>query len=107
MTILPFGGKAPRIEPTAFVASGARLIGDVEIGPGASIWYNCVIRGDVNRIRLGARSNIQEGSVVHCDSHKPGETEGHPTLHGEEVLIGNMAMSHGCIDGKSTRLNYS
>src|SRR3546814_7626459 len=97
MTILPFGGKAPRIEPTAFVASGARLIGDVEIGPGASIWYNCVIRGDVNRIRIGARSNIQDGSVVHCDSPKPGEPEGHPTLIGEEVLIGHMAMVHGCI----------
>ena len=94
---LAFGGKRPRIDPAAFVAPGARLIGDVEIGPEASIWYNCVVRGDVNRIRIGARSNIQDGSVVHCDSPKPGEPEGHPTLIGEEVLVGHMAMVHGCV----------
>jgi gamma-carbonic anhydrase len=95
--LISFAGKTPRIHPTAFVASGARLIGDVEIGPEASIWYNCVLRGDVNRIRIGARTNIQDGSVLHVDSPKPGHPEGHPTLIGEEVLIGHMAMVHGCI----------
>ena len=94
---LSFGGKAPRIDPTAFVAPGARLIGDIEIGPDASIWYNCVLRGDVNRIRIGARTNIQDGSVIHVDSPKPGEEEGHPTIIGEEVLIGHLAMVHGCV----------
>ena len=95
--MLTFGGKTPRIDPTAFVAPGAQLIGDVEIGPEASIWYNCVLRGDVNRIRVGARTNIQDGSVIHVDSPKPGEEEGHATLIGEEVLIGHLAMVHGCI----------
>ena len=95
--MLSFAGKEPRIDPAAFVAPGAQLIGDVEIGPEASIWYNCVLRGDVNRIRVGARSNIQDGSVVHCDSPRPGREEGHPTLIGDDVLIGHLAMVHGCI----------
>lgn len=97
VTPIPFGGKTPLLHPTAFVASGARLIGDIEIGPEASIWYNCVLRGDVNRIRIGARSNIQDGSVVHCDSPRPGNEAGFPTLIGADVLIGHMAMVHGCI----------
>ncbi|QPQ55377.1 gamma carbonic anhydrase family protein [Allosphingosinicella flava] len=97
VSIIPFGGKAPRIHPTAFVAPGVRLIGDVEIGPEASIWYNCVIRADVNRIRIGARTNVQDGTVIHCDSPKPGQPDGHPTIIGDDVLIGHMAMVHGCI----------
>ncbi len=95
--LLTFGGKTPRIDPSAFVAAGAQLIGDIEIGAEASIWYNCVLRGDVNRIRIGARTNIQDGSVIHVDSPKPGETEGHPTIIGEDVLIGHLAMVHGCV----------
>jgi carbonic anhydrase/acetyltransferase-like protein (isoleucine patch superfamily) len=95
--LLTFNGMTPRIDPAAFVAPGARLIGDVEIGREASIWYNCVLRGDVNRIRIGARTNIQDGSVIHVDSPKPGHEAGHPTLIGEEVLIGHLAMVHGCL----------
>ncbi|HEX9931410.1 MAG TPA: gamma carbonic anhydrase family protein [Allosphingosinicella sp.] len=94
---LSFGGRTPLVHPSAFVAPGSKLIGDVEIGPEASIWYNCVLRGDVNRIRIGARSNIQDGSVIHVDSPKPGEEAGHPTIIGEEVLIGHLAMVHGCV----------
>jgi carbonic anhydrase/acetyltransferase-like protein (isoleucine patch superfamily) len=96
MERIPFGGKSPAIDPSAFVAPGARLIGDVTIGPSSSIWYNCVLRGDVNRIRIGARTNIQDGSVVHVDSPGPGD-EGYPTLIGDEVLIGHLAMVHGCV----------
>lgn len=95
--LIPFGGKSPRIHPTAFVAPGVRLIGDVEIGAEASVWYNCVIRADVNKVRIGARSNIQDGTVIHCDSPKPGHEAGFPTIIGEDVLIGHMAMVHGCI----------
>lgn len=95
-SILSFGGVAPRIHPAAFVAAGARIIGDVEIGEGASIWYNCVLRGDVNRIRIGARTNIQDGSVLHVDS-PDADGGGHQTLIGEEVLIGHLAMVHGCL----------
>src|SRR3954471_2484224 len=96
-TLIPFAGNAPRIDPTAFVAPGARLIGDIEIGAEASIWYNCVLRGDVNRIRIGARTNIQEGSGLRVDSPRPGHVGGPPPLIGEEVLIGHLAMVHGCI----------
>jgi gamma-carbonic anhydrase len=98
VTLLSFGGKAPRIDPAAFVAPGAKLIGDVEIGPEASVWYNCVLRGDMNRIRIGARSNVQDGTVIHVDPPRPGGPDiGYPCLIGEEVLIGHMAMVHGCI----------
>jgi carbonic anhydrase/acetyltransferase-like protein (isoleucine patch superfamily) len=95
--LIGFGGHSPRIAESAFVAPGARLIGDVEIGPEASIWYNCVLRGDVNRIRVGARTNIQDGTIVHVDSPKPGRVAGHPTIIGEDVLIGHLAMVHGCL----------
>lgn len=95
VTILPLHGKSPRIHSSAFIAPGCRIVGDVEIGPDASIWYNCVIRADVHRIVIGARSNIQDGSVVHCDSPKPKRPEGFPTIIGEDVLIGHLAMVHG------------
>lgn len=95
MTLHPFNGRTPRLAPDAFVAPGARLIGDVEIGAGASVWYNCVLRGDLNRIRVGARSNIQDGSIVHVDSGRGGGT-GFPALIGEECLIGHLAIVHGC-----------
>jgi len=97
VTILPLHGKAPRIHGSAFVAPGSRIIGDVEIGPEASIWYNCVIRADVNRIAIGARTNVQDGTVIHCESPSPKHPEGFPTLIGEDVLIGHMAMVHGCV----------
>ena len=97
MTLLDFEGRSPRIDPAAFVARGARLIGDVELGPEASVWYNCVLRGDMNRIRIGARSNLQDGTVIHVDPPRPGgPPEGYPCLIGEEVLVGHMAMVHGC-----------
>ena len=96
-TILPIHGKAPRIHESAFVAPGCRIIGDVGIGPDASIWYNCVIRADVNRIVIGARSNVQDGTVIHCESPSPRHPEGFATLIGEDVLIGHMAMVHGCV----------
>lgn len=96
VTIAAINGKAPRIHPSAFIAPGCRIIGDVEIGAEASVWYNCVIRGDVNRIVIGARSNIQDGTVIHCDSPDPRHPEGFPTLIGEDVLVGHMVMMHGC-----------
>ena len=92
--IIPFGGVTPRIHPAAWIAPGCRIIGDVEIGADASIWYNCVLRGDVNQIRVGAGTNIQDGSVIHCDSGGA-SGRGHPTLIGEGVLVGHMAVIHG------------
>lgn len=96
ISILPFNGKAPRIHPSAFIAPGCRIIGDVEIGADASIWYNCVIRADVNRVVIGARTNVQDGTVIHCDSPMEGRPGGFPTIIGADVLIGHMAMIHGC-----------
>lgn len=90
MSIYPFGDRAPHIAATAFVAPGARIIGDVTIGDESSIWYNCVLRGDVDRITIGARTNIQDGSVVHVTTRK------YATEIGDDVLIGHLAMLHGC-----------
>jgi gamma-carbonic anhydrase len=95
VSIITLNGHTPRIHDSAFVAPGCRIIGDVEIGPDASIWYNCVLRGDVNAIRIGARSNVQDGTVIHCDSDKGGMI-GWPTIIGDDALIGHMAMLHGC-----------
>jgi carbonic anhydrase/acetyltransferase-like protein (isoleucine patch superfamily) len=88
-TIVSYEGKAPRIHESAFVAPGACLIGDVEVGPEASVWYNCVLRADLNRIVVGARSNVQDGTVIHVEPHLP-------TLIGEDVLVGHMALLHAC-----------
>ena len=98
-TILPFEGKEPRIQETAFIAPGARIIGDVTIGPEASVWYNCVLRGDIHRIVVGARSNVQDGSVFHVEGPRPesnGMFGGCPTIVGDECVIGHMAIVHGC-----------
>lgn len=96
-TIIAINGTTPRIHDSAFVAPGCRIIGDVEIGPDASIWYNCVLRGDVTRIVIGARTNVQDGTVIHCDGPMPGAPDGYPTLIGEDALIGHMAMLHGTV----------
>ncbi|MDZ4140138.1 MAG: gamma carbonic anhydrase family protein [Erythrobacter sp.] len=96
VNIIPIHGKAPRIHDTAFIAPGCTIIGDVEIGAGSSIWYNCVLRADVSRIVIGERSNVQDGSVLHCDPPRPGDPEGSPLIIGDDVLIGHMAMVHGC-----------
>lgn len=92
--ILPLNGKTPKIHDSAFIAPGAVIIGDVEIGPQASIWYNCVVRGDINAIRIGARTNVQDGSVIHVETDYG--DGGHPAIIGDDVLIGHMAIVHGC-----------
>lgn len=94
--LIAYQGTTPLVAESAFVAPGCQIIGDVEIGDGSSIWYNCVLRGDVNRIRIGARSNIQDGTVIHVDSPK-GPGPGLPTIIGDDVLIGHMVMLHGSI----------
>lgn len=94
-TIMEFEGKVPQIHETAFIAPGARIIGDVTIGPEASVWYNCVLRGDIHKIEVGARSNVQDGSVFHVEGPRP-DTDGEPTIIGEDCVIGHMAVVHGC-----------
>ncbi|MEE4153298.1 MAG: gamma carbonic anhydrase family protein [Erythrobacter sp.] len=94
--IIPIHGKTPQIHETAFIAPGTTIVGDVTIGAGSSIWYNCVLRADVSRIVIGERTNVQDGSVLHCDGPTPADPEGCPLLIGDDVLIGHMAMVHGC-----------
>lgn len=96
-SLITIGEKSPRLAHTAFVAAGARLIGNVEVGPEASIWYNCVLRGDLNRIQVGPRTNIQDGTVIHCDGPSAGHPAGYPALIGADVLVGHMAMIHGAV----------
>lgn len=93
-TIIAFDGKVPDIHESAFIAPGARIIGDVTIGAEASVWYNCVLRGDIHRIAVGARSNVQDGSVFHVEGPRP-DTDGEPTIIGEDCVIGHMAVVHG------------
>jgi carbonic anhydrase/acetyltransferase-like protein (isoleucine patch superfamily) len=88
--ILPYEGRSPRVHASAWVAPGAALIGDVEVGPDSSIWYGCVLRGDVHRIRVGARSNLQDGSVVHVTAER------YAAEIGDEVTVGHRAVVHGC-----------
>lgn len=82
-------GIAPRVHPAAFIAPNAVVVGDVEIGPEASVWFGCVIRGDTNLIRIGARSNIQDATIIHADNQSP-------TTIGEDVTVGHAAILHGC-----------
>jgi gamma-carbonic anhydrase len=95
--ILPYRNILPRIDPTAFVAPNAVVIGDVEIGAYANIWFNCVIRGDDAAIRIGAGANIQDGTVVHvtCEEFPGGSGEHVECVIGEGVAIGHMALLHG------------
>lgn len=88
--ILPFQGVLPTIDSTAFIAHTAAVIGDVVIGPESSVWYGCTLRGDVNEIRVGARTNIQDGTVVHVSRRGQG------TYIGDDITIGHMALIHAC-----------
>ncbi|MCP5367415.1 MAG: gamma carbonic anhydrase family protein [Hyphomicrobiales bacterium] len=88
--ILPFRGQVPRIAPDAFIAPTATVIGDVSIGARSSIWYACVLRGDVHEIRVGEGTNIQDGTVVHVTGGRFG------TYIGSDILIGHSALIHGC-----------
>ena len=89
----PYRGRLPVVHPTAYVDASAQVIGDVDIGADSSVWMNAVVRGDVNTIRIGDRSNIQDGTVVHV-MH-----ETHPTRIGDDVTIGHAAVVHGCTIG--------
>src|SRR5260221_2661665 len=82
----PYRGLLPRVHPTAYIDDSAQIIGDVEIGEESSIWMTVVIRGDVHRIRIGCRSNVQDGTIVHAMRGMP------PTIVGNDVTIGHSAL---------------
>lgn len=90
MIVRTFQGKQPQFGERVFLAENCAIIGDVVLGDDVSIWYGAVLRGDIHHIRIGARTNIQDNSVLHVE-HGTG-----PTILGEEVTVGHMAVVHGC-----------
>lgn len=88
--VRPFAGKSPRLHESAFVVEDAVVVGDVELGAESSLWFGAVVRGDVNFVRIGARTNVQDHSVLHVT----GGT--HPTIVGDEVTLGHRVTLHGC-----------
>ena len=90
MIIKTVNNKTPQIPSDCFIAENATIIGDVSFGENCSVWYNAVIRGDVNSIKIGNKVNIQDGAVVHCTYEK------HATIIGNNVSVGHNAIVHGC-----------
>jgi len=88
--IRPFRGTHPRIHPTAFIEESAQVIGDVHVGEEASVWFNSVLRGDVYYIRIGDRTNVQDGTVIHVSNGT------HATVLEDEVTVGHNVTLHGC-----------
>ncbi|RRJ66311.1 gamma carbonic anhydrase family protein [Paenibacillus oralis] len=93
--LIRYQGKLPVVDETVFVADGAKLIGDVTVGIGASIWYNAVLRGDLAEIVIGDRTNIQDGAVGHVNTSQP-------LIVGNDVSVGHSAIIHGCRIGHGT-----
>ena len=90
ITLLPYQGIWPQIDPQAFIAPTAVIIGDVHIGAYSGIWYGCVVRGDVHQIRIGSYTNVQDGTVIHV-------TQGGQGTHiGDHITIGHMSLIHDC-----------
>ncbi len=87
--LIEYAGVAPDVSEDAFVAETAVVLGNVRLGPGASVWFNAVLRGDKDRIVIGARTNVQDNATLHLDP-------GFPTIVGEGVTIGHGAIVHGC-----------
>ena len=88
--IRAYKGITPQIAPTAFIESSAQVIGDVHIGEESSVWFNCVLRGDVYYIRIGSHTNIQDGTVIHVTNGR------YATVLGDYVTVGHSAVLHGC-----------
>lgn len=88
--ILPVKGVSPKIPQDCFVAENATIVGDVEMGSECSVWFNAVVRGDVNIIRMGNKVNVQDGACIHCTYEKT------QTILGNNVSIGHNAIVHGC-----------
>jgi carbonic anhydrase/acetyltransferase-like protein (isoleucine patch superfamily) len=89
-SLLPHGDAYPEVAPSAWVAPGAYVIGDVHLGEQSSVWYGAVLRGDTEPIRVGARTNIQDGCILHADP-------GYPAIVGEDCVVGHRAVVHGCV----------
>ncbi|MCM2999317.1 gamma carbonic anhydrase family protein [Paenibacillus cellulositrophicus] len=93
--LLPYGQHLPKIHPSVYVAEGAKIVGDVQIGQQSSVWFNAVLRGDMAPIVIGDRCNIQDGVVGHVNTDEPLILE-------DDVSVGHAAIVHGCTIGKGT-----
>lgn len=91
--LMPFYDAAPKLNGEVYIVASAQVIGDVTLGHQSSVWFNVIIRGDVNYIRIGERTNIQDGSVIHVTR------ETHPTILGDDVTVGHSVTLHGCTIG--------
>lgn len=100
MAIYQLGDLVPRIAPTAWVADSAEVIGNVTLHEGASIWFDCTLRGDSELIEIGRNSNVQDGTVIHAD-------RGLPLVLGENVSVGHMAMLHSCTVGDGSLIGIN
>jgi carbonic anhydrase/acetyltransferase-like protein (isoleucine patch superfamily) len=94
--IVEFDGKRPRIDPTAFVAENAMVIGDVQIGPAANIWFHCIVRADTNYIHIGKNCNIQDACVLHVVKDL------YPVILEDDVVLGHRVVVHGCRVGRGS-----
>lgn len=99
-TLLPYGDKRPKVAESAFIAPGAYVIGAVYMGEETSVWYGAVLRGDTELIHIGARTNIQDGCVLHADP-------GYPVTVGEGCVVGHNAVVHGCEIGAGCLIGMS
>jgi carbonic anhydrase/acetyltransferase-like protein (isoleucine patch superfamily) len=97
---MDFKGKSPKISETAFIADSADIIGDVEIGDFSSVWFNAVIRGDINKIRIGSRTSIQDNVVIHINYE-------HEAQVGDDVSVGHGAVLHGCRIGNNVLIGMN
>lgn len=88
--IIPFSGKIPKIDRTAFIADNAAIVGDVEIGPEANIWFQSIVHGDTNYIRISAQCNIQDACVLYVVKDR------HPAMLEDDVVLGHRVVAHGC-----------
>ncbi len=95
--IYPFKGTVPKIGENSWIAPSADIVGDVACGNDCSIWFGCVVRGDVNYIKIGNRVNIQDLSMIHVTHYKKADkSDGNPTIIGDDVTVGHRVMLHGC-----------
>ncbi len=106
--IIPYRGRLPVIGKKSWIAPSADVIGEVTIGKECSIWFGCVIRGDVHYIRIGDRVNIQDLSMIHVTHwKKPDRSDGNPTIIEDDVTIGHRVMLHGCRIGRASLIGMS
>ena len=94
--IVEIDGKRPGIDPTAFIADNAMIIGDVAIGPRANVWFHCIVRGDTNYIRIGSNCNIQDACVLHVVKDR------YPVILEDDVVLGHRVVVHGCRIGRGS-----